>query len=175
MVFAPIARRFEIARPDAQPIPTGGRFLDPVASRGDSQALGHHGAAKVAAGHNAGRQQPVILIGILRAAIGGAGGQQLRHAITRRPAARPGLAVGAGALLRQFGRIQAQQADALVAQAKAVAITDAPLPPDRRWRLIEGRGKHSQRRQNGDGQQRPTGRAKDGVVFGLSTQDFTAR
>jgi hypothetical protein len=49
----------------------------------------------------------------------------LRHAVTSGSAAWPRRALGTGALLGQFGRIQAKQPDAVIAQAETVAIAGA--------------------------------------------------
>ena len=87
MIVTPIPRRVEIASPDAHATATSSLLLDPVSSRGDRKPFGHHGSTKIAPGNQTGGKQAIILIYILGAAIGGTSGEQLRHAIARRPAA----------------------------------------------------------------------------------------
>ena len=175
MIVAPVARCVEAAGPDAEATLTGRGFFGAVAARRDGQSLPHHGGADVAAANKTRREQPIILIDILGAAIGRAGGKQLRHAVTRRPAAGPRAAVGVSAVLRQFGRVEAKQPNTIAPQPEAVAITDPPAPRDRRRRLIDRGRNHGQHGKNGNDQQRPSGATNDAVSIVLSTQDFTAR
>jgi hypothetical protein len=175
MVVAPVARRIKIAGPDAQPVGAGSRLLGAVAARIDGQSFGHHDAAKVSAGNRAGGEQAIILVHALGTAIGRASGQQFRQPAPRGLAAGPGSAIGVGAILLQFGRIEAEQANTVLVETKAVAIAGARLPRDGRRRLIQRGGDQGQNGQNGDRQQRATGAAKDGAGRTMSTQDFTAR
>lgn len=175
MIVAPIARGIEVTGPDAQAVATGGRLLDPVSSRGDGKSFGHHGRTEIATGNQAGGQQATIAVHVFRAAIGGTGGKQLRHAVASRPAATPALAIGASAILRQLRRVQAQQPDAVLTKAETVAIAGAAEPGDWRWRLIEGGSDHGRRGEHSDRQER-TGRAtKETVTMVESMKDFTTR
>lgn len=122
MIVAPIPWRIKIARPDAKPITAGSSLLNPVSPRGDSKAFGHQGRAKITPSDQTDGEQAIILIDIFRATVGRTGGQQLRHAIARYPAAGPGLTIGAGTVLRELGSIETQQPDTVLAQAQAVAI-----------------------------------------------------
>jgi hypothetical protein len=113
------------------------------------------------------------LVHILGPAIGRAGGQEVRHAVARDAAAWPGLAIGGGAALRQFGGIEAKQANALLAQAEAVAVADARQAGDRRRWGIERRRHDGDNGENRYGQDCPARAAKDGIAPASSLQDFT--
>lgn len=89
MIVAPVARCVEAAGPDAEATLAGRGFFGAVTARGDGQPLPHHGGAEVTTANQTRREQPIILIHILGAAIGRTGGKQLGHAVTRRPAAGP--------------------------------------------------------------------------------------
>ena len=117
----------------------------------------------------------MILIDVFGSAIGRAGGQEIGHAVARRPATGPVAAIGRGAILRQFGRIQTEQADAIGAEPEAVAVADAAEPGNGRRRPIERSRDQRQNAENDDGQNGPAGAAEDGIAVVLSTQDFTAR
>jgi len=67
-------------------------------------------------------------------------------------------------LLRQFGRIYAQQADAVAADPETVAIAGAGLARDRRgWPIESGRDK-GQHRQGGDDQDVPAAPLEERVA-----------
>jgi hypothetical protein len=175
VIVAPVARRFKVAGPDAETITASGSLLLPISPGGDCKTFGDHRGAKITPRHLASGEQAVVLIDIFGAAIGWTGGQQLRHAITRRPATGPGRPGGIGTVLRQFGCIQAQQPDAILPEAQAIAIAGARRAGNGcRW-LIEG-GRDDRR----DGQQpyrqeRPDGAAKQRFVLVESRPDFTTR
>lgn len=151
MIVTPVTRRLEIARPDTEPSAAGGRLLDLVPPRGDRQSFSHHGSTKIAAGNLTGGQQAIILVHVFRAAIGGTGQKQLRQAVARDAPARPWPAIGIGALLRQLGRIKAQQPDAVIAKSEAVAVAGTAQPRNRRRWLIEGGRDHRSKGEQADG------------------------
>jgi hypothetical protein len=175
MIVAPAAGRLEIALPDPEPVATGSTLLSPVSPGGDGKTLGDHGGAKVAARDQAGREQTIVLVHIFRPAISRTGGQQLSHAIVRRTAARPNRTIGMGAILRQLGRIKAEQPDAVLPEAEAIAVAGAGGTRTRLRRLIE-RGRDDCRGdQKPDGQERPAGAAKQRFALVESRPDFTTR
>ena len=175
MIVAPVPRRIEVACPDAQAIPPGGSLLDPVPAGCNGKSLGDHGSTKIATGNQAGGQKPVILVDVFGAAIGRTGGEQLRHAVARGPAAGPGAAIGVDTVLRQLGRIEPQQSDAILAQPEAVAIAGATEARNGRWRLIECSRNHRRQSQQANGEKRPDGAAKETVALIESGPDFTTR
>jgi len=175
MVAAPIAWRGEVSSPDPEPSLAGSGFFGPVAPRGDGKTLGHQGAADVAPVHQTGGKQALILIDILGAAIDGPGRQQLSHTVACPAATGPGLAIAIGAVLAQFGRIEAEQPDAIIAQAEAVAVAGLTTSRHGRRRRFQRRGDDANHGEDEYCQERPAGAAKDGIALGLSTQDFTAR
>lgn len=175
MILAPVTRRIEIAGPDAQPVATGGRLLDPVAPRSHRKSLGDHGRTEVVAGNQARGQQAIVLIHIFGAAVGRPPGEQLRHAVARSPAAGPGPAIGIGAILGQFGRVKAQKPDPVVTEAQAIAIAGPTGPGQGRRRLIEGSRHYRRGDQQPNGQQRPAGAAKQRLALVESGPDFTTR
>jgi hypothetical protein len=175
MVVAPITRCLEVAGPDAQAILAGGRLLDPVSTRSDCEPLGNHGSTKITTGNPATGQQPVELIDIFGAAIGGTVGQQLCHAVTRRATAGPDRAIGTGAVLAQLRRVEAQEPDTTFPQAEAVTVTGAAVAGNRRGRRIE-RGRNQRRNgQQANGQERPAGATKERVAMAKSAPDFITR
>lgn len=174
MVVAPGAGRIEVAGPDAEAGIAGGGFLGPVAARGNGEAFGNHGGTEIAAIDAAGGKKPLVLIDIFGAAIGGAGGQQFRHAVARSAATGPGLAAISSAILREFGGVEAEQANAVFAQAEAVAIAGTGKAGNRR-RAIQGSRDHRQNSQNRYGQDGPARPPKDGIAPASSLQDFTTR
>ena len=175
MVVPPGARRIEVAGPDAEAGSAGSGFLGPVAARGNGQPFGDNGGTKVAATDAAGGQKPVILIDILGAAIGRTGGQQFRHAIARGAAAGPGCTVIRSAILREFGGVEAEQANAVFTQAEAVAVAGAGKAGNRWRRAIQDSSDHSQDGQHRYGQDGPARTPKDGIAPASSLQDFTTR
>ncbi len=175
MVVAPVTRRIEIARPDAQTITASGALLDPIPPRSDREPFGHHGSTKIVAGNQTGGELAIVLIDIFGPAIGGTSGEQLHHTIARCPAAGPGLTIGIGAVLGQLGRVNTQEPDAVFPKAKAVAIAGTAQPDDRRWRLIEGRRHQCRNGKQPDGQERSARAAKERFAMAESRQDFTTR
>jgi hypothetical protein len=175
MVVAPGAGRIEVAGPDAEAGIAGGGFLGPVAARGNGEAFGNHGGTEIATINAAGGEEPVILVDILGAAIGWTGGQQFRHAIVRGAATGPDFTVISSAILREFGGIEAEQANAVFAQAEAVAIAGTGKAGNRRRWAIQGGGNHGQNGQHRYGQDGPARPPKDGIAPASSLQDFTTR
>lgn len=175
MVVAPVTRRVETTGPDARTALARSRLLGPVATRGNGQPLRHHDGAKILAGNRAGGEEASILIGIFGPAIDGTGSQQCREAIACGAAARPGPAVCRIAILGQFRRIEAQQADPHIAQTEAVAIADPRLPRYRRRGLIEQRGEQPGAGQNDDCQDGTARTAEERKAIQLPTPDFTDR
>ena len=175
MVVAPGAGRVEVAGPDAEASIAGGGFLGPVAAHGNGKALGDHGGAEIAAINAAGGKKATILIGVFGATIGGAGGQELGHAVAGRAAAGPGFPAIGSAVLRQFRRVEAEQANAIIAQAKAVAIAGAGEAGNWRRRAIQSGSDQRQHGQNRYGQEGSARAAKDGIASASWLQDFTAR
>ncbi len=175
MVLTPRLGGLEIALPDAQATIAGPGFLGPVAAGGEGEALGDHDRGEVAAGDGADSEEPAVLVLILRAAIDGASGKQVGQPVARGTAAGPFTAVFVGAGLGQFGGIEAEQADAIIAQAKAVAIAGATGPRNGRRRLVESGGDNRQAGQNHDGKDRAAATGKWSVSITLSPQDFTTR
>ncbi|MCR6673206.1 MAG: hypothetical protein NVV79_18220 [Devosia ginsengisoli] len=175
MIVAPGARGVEVAVPDAAAVVAGGGFLGPVAACRDGEALGDHGGAEVDSVDAANGEETIILVDIFGAAIGGAGGKQLGHAVASGATTGPGPAIGGGAALRQFGGVEAEQANAILAQVETVAIADTGQAGDR-WRgQIQRRGHDSDDGQNRYGEDRPKRAAKDGIAPASSLQDFTTR
>lgn len=175
MVVAPSAGRIEVAGPDAEAGITGGGFLGPVAARGNGEAFRNHGGTEIAAIDAAGGEEPVILIDILGAALGRAGGQQFGHAVARGTATGPGLAAISSTILREFGGIETEEANAVFTQAEAVAIAGTGKAGYRRRRAVQGRGDHGQNGQDRYSQDGPARTSKDGIAPASSLQDFTTR
>lgn len=120
-------------------------------------------------------EEPVKLVDILGAAIGGARGQQFGHAITRGPATGPGFAVIGSAVLRKFRGVEAEQANTVLPQAEAVAIAGTGKAGNRRRWPIEGSSDEGQDCQHRYGQDGPARTPKDGIAPASSLQDFTTR
>jgi len=175
VIVAPVPRRIEIARPDAQPIATGGRFLDPVPPGSDRKTLCHQRGTQIAVGNPAGGQQAAILIDSFGAAIRRTRSKQLRHAVSRRSATAPGSTIGMGAVLRQFRCVKAQQPEAVFAQAQTVTVAGAAEAGNGRRRLIKGRGNQGRGGKHPDSQERSAAATKETVAMEESTQDFTTR
>ena len=174
MVVAPCSGRIEIARPYAEASLAGGSFLGPVAVGRDGKALGDHDGAEVAAINAASGEEPAILVDILRATIRRAGREELGHAVARSTATRPGFTIICSAILRKFGGVEAEEANAVFAQAEAVAIAGAGKAGNRR-RAIQGGSDQRQNGQHRYGQDSPTRAPKDGIAPASSLQDFTTR
>jgi len=175
MVVAPCSGRIEIARPYAEASLAGGSFLGPVAVGRDGKALGDHDGAEVAAINAASGEEPAILVDILGATIRRAGREELGHAVARSTATRPGFTIICSAILRKFGGVEAEEANAVFAQAEAVAIAGAGKAGNRRRRAIQGGSDQRQNGQHRYGQDSPTGAPKDGIAPASSLQDFTTR
>ena len=123
----------------------------------------------------AGGEEPAILVDLFGATIGRAGGQQFGHAGAGGAATGPGLPAIGGAILRQFGGIEAQQANAIVAEAEAVAVAGAGEAGNRRRRTIQRGSDQRQHGQNRYGQDGSAEPAKDTIASASCLQDFTAR
>jgi hypothetical protein len=83
--------------------------------------------------------------------------------------------MGIGTILRQLGRIEAQQPDAILPKAEAVAIARTSRAGNgRRW-LIERCCDDGRYSQHPDGQQRPAGATKQRFALVESRPDFTTR
>jgi hypothetical protein len=175
VIVAPIARRIKIASPDAEAITASGSLLLPVSPGGDRKTLSDHGGAKINPSHQAGGEQAIVLIDIFGAAVSGTGRQQLRHAITRCPAAGPGRTGGIGTALRQFRCIQAQQPDAIRPQSEAIAIARASRAGNGRRGPVQRRCHERRDSQHPYGQQRPAGATKQRFALVESRPDFTTR
>lgn len=137
MIVTPAARGLEVSGPDAQTPLASCSLLAVVAVSRHGQPLGNHGGAKIATSHAAGGQQPSILIDIFGVTVRRTASQQRRHAITGCLAAGPATAVRIPAVLRQLGRIEAQEANAILAETETVTIADARPSGNRGWRLIK--------------------------------------
>lgn len=175
MIIAPVTWCREIPGPYAPAVTAGSCLLKPIAACRYGEALAHQHGTKIAAANRARGEQAAVLVKILGAAVGCPSCEQCGHTITRHPATGPVVASGVDAVLGEFGRIKAEQANAVVAQAEAVAVAGARMAGYWGRRGIERRRSDSHNREDGHGQQNAARATKDGIVLGLSTQDFTAR
>lgn len=80
-----------------------------------------------------------------------------------------------GAILRQLGRIEAEQPDAVLPKTQAIAVAGASGTGNRRRWLVERSRNHCRGNQEPDGQERSTGAAKRRFVLVESSPDFTTR
>jgi hypothetical protein len=175
MIIAPVGGSIKASGPDAVLAGTGRLFLAPIVAGGDREAFGDQDCAKIVAADRAAGEQAVVLILVFGDAVHRARSEKRGHAVAGFVAAGPVAAVGPGARLGKFGRVEPQEANPVVAEAEAVAVTGPGLAGHRRWWRVELRGHQRQHSQNHNGQQRTTAAGKDAVSVGLSTQDFTAR
>jgi hypothetical protein len=152
MILAPVGRLVKTAGPDAPACCAGSRLLLPIEAGGSGQTLRHHELAEVLPGDRAAREETVVLVLVFGAAIDFSIGEERRHAITGGAAARPAGAVAGCAILRQFWGVDAQQADAIVAQPEAVAVAGASVAGHGWRRGIEPRGDQREPRQDDDGE-----------------------
>lgn len=127
------------------------------------------------AGNETRGQQAIVLIYIFGTAISRTGGEQLCHAVARRPAAGPGLTIGIGAVLGQLRRVKTQEPDAVLVEPEAVAIAGTAEPRNRWRRLIEGSRHQRRNSKQRDGQQRSARAAKERFAMAESRPDFTTR
>jgi len=175
MVIPPLPGSVEITGPDAQPGAAREAFFCCIPAGGDGEPFGDHDAAQIAPVNDAGCEQSVILVDILRAAIGGTGGEERGHSVPGRPTAWPWFGVAVRAELRQFRCVKTQQPDTIIAQPKTVAIARAAISGDRGRRWVQRSGDDRRQCQDGDGQDRAAPSTEDARSMLMPTQGFTAR
>lgn len=136
MVVAPVARTLEGASPNAPASVPCGLLLGPVVASRDRQSLRDQNRAEIVASDRAPGQEAFVAVLVLRMAFDRAGGEEAGHAIASGMATGPAPAVGTCAILGEFGRIEAQEPNALAAQAETIAIAGPCSSGDGwRWRV----------------------------------------
>lgn len=155
MIIAPTARRVESAGPDAALLALRIGLFAAISSGRYGETFGNQDGPQVAAADGAAGQQSIVLIAALGTAIDGVAREQARHPIAGGPAAGPGLTGGVGAVLRQFGRVEAEQAHTILTKAETVAVAGARHAADGRRKRIQSGRSHRDNGQNGDAQNGP--------------------
>lgn len=175
MIVAPVARRVEAALPDAGAAPSSLLLLGPVGARRNGKAFADHHRGEVPALNGAGGENSAISVVAIGLAFDRPATQQFRHAIAGHMAAGPLAAPCPVALLREFWRIEAEEADAGLADAKAVPVAGARPASQRSPGLIECGGDKGGSCQDQDSEKGSAAGAEDRLLGKLSAADFTTR
>ncbi len=127
IILTPVARAFKAALPNSCLSVPCRAFLLPIGSRGNCQTFTDHDAAKVLFVHRAIGQNTSVAIGFLGLAVDPTLPQKFGHSVAGCLATRPIVAISVIAALPQLGCVDAEQANALVAEAKAVPVAGASI------------------------------------------------
>lgn len=164
MIIAPTARRVESAGPDTALLVLRFGLFAAISSGRNGEPFGNQDSPQVAISDRAAGQQTIVLIAALGSAIDRVAREQARHPVAGGPAAGPGLAGGIGAVLGQFGGIEAEQAHTVLSKAETVTIAGTRNAADRRRKRVQSGRSHRDNGQHGDAQNGPARALERSIV-----------
>lgn len=147
MIGPPIAGPIKCADPDAQALLLGLCFFPPVSAIGNGKTFRHHDGAEIAIGNRATSQEAIVAVPSLGLAMHSSRPEQGSHAIARHRAAGP-ITVGTSAVLAKLWRVEAGEANAIVAKPETVAIAGPRPSVNGGQRLVEQHSGDSNTGQN---------------------------
>ena len=164
MAITPDAGPLELAGPKATFAGAGFRLLAAVVIGRNGKARRDHPCAQVAAAGAADRQNTAEAVMTVGLTVERFSGHQRDQQITRLTTARPIEPLGIGTALVELGSIDTQQANAVDAEVKTVAITDPGAAGKRGIGRIQPGRQQGAGQQDGDRQQRAKPSAKRSML-----------